>query len=457
MKKSAAFTLAEIAVTLFVIAVIAIISFGITVHKLDNSIKYSYYAAYDVLRTVTANLVADTEPIEVNSTETPSSTETTTPIGPTETETATPETTPTPDTPSVSVPDTSIPETTTPSGPTEATPSVPDETTSAEENQAKVPCTFDAYYIKGQESSGCVSMQETYKYKADVKEDGTCPNSKMVVGCNWVGSWYGDKFVASGQVCSCFYLSLSDALSYSNFKSRYMPIYAFVLASSAPTATSTATTTPTTTTTTTTTTTGTGETSNIVILPSSWSGTDNFCEQFSAKANTSKVSCSTVTTEGNFAENKAAIVLNNGTRIFVTSSVPVEFTNFMSSNEYDKKGFMIYVDVDGSRNKGELYKDVFPFYVTLSGKVIPAYNSSGTAGGNDAKVLSAAVRYDSYSADGKRSVNYLKFDGKKETSFQRAACASGYLEGTYCGSYAKDAACTFEADCTMIYNKPFKF
>ena len=39
-----------------------------------------------------------------------------------------------------------------------------------------------------------------------------------------------------------------------------------------------------------------------------------------------------------------------------------------SVDEDDRVGFVVYVDIDGKRSKTRLYDDVFPFYLTKSGK-----------------------------------------------------------------------------------------
>ncbi len=72
-----------------------------------------------------------------------------------------------------------------------------------------------------------------------------------------------------------------------------------------------------------------------------------------------------------------------------------------AEDENDRKGFKIYVDVNGNSGKSELWKDVFPFYLLKSGKVIPAYKDDEPSGGTSKEHLSANVMYDVFEG-GKR-------------------------------------------------------
>ena len=54
-----AYTLAEIVMVMLIIAVIVAVSIKVTKAKLDNIISYTYYSAYNSIRKVTAEMLAD--------------------------------------------------------------------------------------------------------------------------------------------------------------------------------------------------------------------------------------------------------------------------------------------------------------------------------------------------------------------------------------------------------------
>ena len=124
-------------------------------------------------------------------------------------------------------------------------------------------------------------------------------------------------------------------------------------------------------------------------------------------------------------------------------------------NEIDtnKNGYIVYADIDGLKGESKLWVDVFPFYITLSGQVIPAYPADGSAGGgNDKFYLSTSLSYEKIEGN-QRKTNWLT----KSVSFQESACKSGYIDegANYCNGFTKETACKEEnIDCRIKYIKP---
>ena len=120
----------------------------------------------------------------------------------------------------------------------------------------------------------------------------------------------------------------------------------------------------------------------------------------------------------------------------------------------DEGGYIIYIDVDGDKGDSILYEDVFPFYVTLSGMVVPGYpDGLLEAGGNSNVHMAVSVQYDDYSS-GSRKKNWIV----KSKSFKEAACKAGYVKtSAYCGSIKIDNKCkSDDADCRLEAIKPIK-
>lgn len=126
----------------------------------------------------------------------------------------------------------------------------------------------------------------------------------------------------------------------------------------------------------------------------------------------------------------------------------------------NEKGYIVYVDIDGERGNSILYEDVYPFYITFSGLVIPAYEKGKEAGGNSKAHLQVSVKYDTYPSS--RKVNWMT---PKSTDFQHAACMSKYVTAEkYCEGVndnnlgIKQVICEEkESDCRIVPNKPLKF
>ena len=126
----------------------------------------------------------------------------------------------------------------------------------------------------------------------------------------------------------------------------------------------------------------------------------------------------------------------------------------------NEKGYIVYVDIDGERGDSILYEDVYPFYITFSGLVIPGYEKGQESGGNSKGHLSVSVKYDTYGSS--RKVNWMN---PKSTDFRHAACMSKYVTATnYCTGVvdndlsSKHSICSNkESDCRIVPNKPLKF
>ncbi len=153
------------------------------------------------------------------------------------------------------------------------------------------------------------------------------------------------------------------------------------------------------------------------------------------------------------------LVARNGIRFYNLSSISSPISQLNGATGNDLTGYTIYVDLDGQRGKGELWNDVFPFYLTISGKVIPAYpTTTATAGGNSKDSMLFSVRYDVFSTEGgidKREEHWLV----KSASFKEAACKSGYVKSVvYCNGYTIDTNCAQDdSDCILVPIRPIKY
>ena len=161
------------------------------------------------------------------------------------------------------------------------------------------------------------------------------------------------------------------------------------------------------------------------------------------------------------------LTLPNGLKIYIASDfAEIEALND-SVDENDRVGFVVYVDIDGTRSKSKLYDDVFPFYLTKSGKVIPGYDASIIAGANCEKSLAFDILYDDFSS-GDRKLKRLDgttLDNTDTYSFKNAACLSGYVKSLkYCGfdpAVGKEVNgincnTNTQADCRIRVRKPIR-
>ena len=179
-------------------------------------------------------------------------------------------------------------------------------------------------------------------------------------------------------------------------------------------------------------------------------------EGFNIDASDCSVTTETVSqaaADGVFKETTPQLVLSNGLKLYLGSDYGVVDELSDAEDADDRKGFIIYVDINGNSGNGVLWEDVFPFYLLKSGKVIAAYNSDVPAGGNNGDNLKVNVVYDSFK-NGRREIKLLI----RDTNFKNAACAAGYIRSEkYCDNRAQYDLCKKQYhDCRMIIKQPLK-
>lgn len=207
----------------------------------------------------------------------------------------------------------------------------------------------------------------------------------------------------------------------------------------------------------------------------------NYCKLFVSYSNTaqlptecngSKVSAVTSIFGGEDANVSPDLILRNGMVIYNASQNPTRIAELEGNsrgniytdadgNEFDldEWGYTLYIDIDGQRGgNGVLWEDVYPFYVTLSGMTIPAYNKDNIdlyGGGNKAYLQVSLL--DEYTNNTGRHTDWLL----KSKSFRESACQSGYVSAnsTYCKTspaYTTLAQCNQEGhDCRLKYVSPY--
>ena len=204
----------------------------------------------------------------------------------------------------------------------------------------------------------------------------------------------------------------------------------------------------------------------------------NFCQKFVDYTNTKSNSeecngdaiASTLT---DFSNKKADIILRNGLKLYNVRQNPAPLAllagnaqggsynladgTTVNVNEY---GYTVYLDIDGEKGSSTLWEDVFPFYITMGGKVVPLYHTEGDVeyGATSRQYLMISVQKETIS-DGKRVVFWIK----KSVPFKEGACSSGYLNPAtpYCKNgkaVPLDANCSDNPDsCFLKHISPVKF
>ena len=201
----------------------------------------------------------------------------------------------------------------------------------------------------------------------------------------------------------------------------------------------------------------------------------NFCKLFERHANImsgSDVCNGSVISNGttDFSNKSPDITLRNGLRIYnmhndagaismlANNTQGGVYDGVPNTNSY---GYTVYVDIDGVKGDSQLWSDVYPFYITLSGKIIPAYDTSNPeqSGGDSVRHLQVSVENENY-ASGKRSIKWLA----KSVPFKEGACISGYVGDAtpYCKngtSFTKAGECTtnYNSLCRVKQIQPVKF
>ena len=143
-----------------------------------------------------------------------------------------------------------------------------------------------------------------------------------------------------------------------------------------------------------------------------------------------------------FNDVEPHVTLTNGVRIYVGAHYD-DIPKLSDAEPDDRKGWLLYLDVNGKKGRSRLYEDVYPFYLLKSGKIVPDYEAGNVAGASSEENMSVQVLYDVFD-----DVNNIRLErrltpvatgGADVNSFKSAACASGYIKSaTYCG-YEVDA------------------
>ena len=206
----------------------------------------------------------------------------------------------------------------------------------------------------------------------------------------------------------------------------------------------------------------------------------NFCEMFVSLANTNAgtmcqggaVAANTI----DFSDITEDIILRNGMKIYNASQNPDSIADLVGNDtggtvtktdgttfDTNIAGYTLYVDIDGSSGESKLWEDVFPFYVTLSGKVIPAYktDSLGEFGGDSRYYMETSIQVDAMS-----SVGATQYWLLKSKSFKESACKAGYVgqNTMYCSRHdvtnpavTKDTICSQEQhSCSVKKVSPIR-
>ena len=200
------------------------------------------------------------------------------------------------------------------------------------------------------------------------------------------------------------------------------------------------------------------KTNDTCVLPNS---AENLCEQIRENYNISNSHCDITAAQmrtniaNGFKGKTSHIALSNGLSLFISSDLVKVNDLDDAVDKRDSVAYLVYVDVNGNdRGKGILYDDVFPFYLTISGKVIPVADPTGEGGANSVTNMNANILYDDY-ATGNRVVKVLA----TKLDYKTAACRTGFIQSNkYCGNITVDQTCNNpEVDCRFIINKPMKF
>ena len=202
----------------------------------------------------------------------------------------------------------------------------------------------------------------------------------------------------------------------------------------------------------------------------------NFCKLFERHANImsgSDVCSGSVISSGttDFSNKSPDITLRNGLLIYNMHSDAGAISMLANNTQggvYDgvpntnSYGYTVYVDIDGSKGDSLLWSDVYPFYITLSGKVIPAYDADVNpdgSGGDSVRHLQVSAENENY-ASGRRSTKWLA----RSVSFKEGACITGYVGDAtpYCKtgtSFTKAGECTtnYNSMCRVKQIMPVKF
>ena len=202
----------------------------------------------------------------------------------------------------------------------------------------------------------------------------------------------------------------------------------------------------------------------------------NFCEKFLDYTNTKSTAeeCNGDAIASNltdFTDKKADIVLRNGLKLYNVRQNPAPLPLLAGNNQggsyeladgttvnVNEFGYTVYLDIDGEKGSSTLWEDVFPFYITMAGKVIPLYHTEGEKeyGGTSRQHLMTSVQKEVITTTGHRQVLWIK----KSVPFKESACTSGYINSNtpYCSGISLEPTCNEGANvCILKYVSPVKF
>ena len=203
-----------------------------------------------------------------------------------------------------------------------------------------------------------------------------------------------------------------------------------------------------------------------------------YCEFMASLVNTHSgaAECngsSIAVTDTDFSEKTPDLTLRNNMRIYNIRQNPGPIADLAGNGESflveladgstvkaNEAGYTVYIDIDGENSASELWVDVYPFYITLDGQVIPAYDKDhpGINGGDSRNHMQVSIE-DEVIDGGRRKIKWLD----KSVSYKEAACQAGYIGANtpYCrdgNPVAYNNECSADNSyCRLKYIKPVKF
>lgn len=139
-----------------------------------------------------------------------------------------------------------------------------------------------------------------------------------------------------------------------------------------------------------------------------------------------------------------SLTLTNGMQIYFNSQAPAQILDLFVATDtaQDFRGWTLWVDINGNDNGYDIQNyDIMKFYVTLSGKVIPAYGEvagirSYESLDMDAAGNSSLMAFDVVYTPQNSNILTVLNDATRHTDFRTAACTSGYINQSapYCST-----------------------
>ena len=139
-----------------------------------------------------------------------------------------------------------------------------------------------------------------------------------------------------------------------------------------------------------------------------------------------------------------SLTLTNGMQFYFSDQSAGQIPELFVATEpnVDYTGWTFWVDINGYGNgKDKEHYDIMKFYITLSGKVIPAYGSVVGIRGYESSPVDAAgnsslMSFDVVYTDDESNVLTVLNDASRHTDFRTAACTAGYIheDTPYCSA-----------------------